>query len=174
MPRVTCRFCGLPFSVRSAREGVDYYCCSGCALASRIPVRDDGLPISRELVIALALGFGLFNQLLFGVLGQAVIAEGHADVGERWLLVSAAIGAVLFAVNLVFVVTAPTRHGSDAVTGLVTVAFVVWAVQRGATGHVAAACWIALGTNLGMAAWWLRGWARRGLARWRGRGGGVV
>jgi len=170
MPRVTCAFCGLPFSVRHAPEGAQHFCCSGCALASRIPVHGEALPVSRGLVIALALGFGLFNQLLFAIAGTAIAAEGRADVGARMLAVSAIVGAALVVANTIFLLTTRARHWSDGVAGVITLAVVAWAGVRGWRDGLAGLVWPLLVANGWFALWWSRGWLRRAFARWRGRG----
>jgi hypothetical protein len=170
MPKVQCSFCGLPFSVRTVREGETYYCCSGCALASRIPVHQDALPVSRGLVIALALGFGLFNQILFAVAGTALVAEGRPEIGATWLWVSVIVGGLLGTANVTFLLTARPRRWSDGGAGAIAAVIAAWAVQRGFVHGLPAAVWPAVGANLGMAAWWSRGWGRRYLARWRSRG----
>ncbi len=171
MPRVTCAFCGLPFSVRALRNGAEYFCCSGCALASRIPVHGDALPVSRGLVIALALGFGLFNEILFGVLGAALAAEGRAGMGGRWLIVSGVIGLLLFLTNLLFLTSTHPRRWTDATAGVITAGIAGWGIARGIALAWGAAAWPILGANAVMAAWWSRGWLRRAFARRRSRGG---
>lgn len=167
MPRVTCAFCGLPFHVRTVREGAAYYCCSGCALASRIPVHEGVLPVSRALIIALALGFGLFNQVLFAALGLAVAAEGRAEVGGRLLMVSWSLAGVLFVASITFMATARLRGWTDAAAGLLAAGF----GALGATEMVsdspspaAATGWL-VAANVLLALWLTRGWLRRAVAR---------
>lgn len=169
MPRVTCAFCGLPFSVRRVPEGVPLFCCSGCALASRIPVHGDALPVSRQLIAALALGFGLFNEVLFGVLGSALVDEGRIVVATRFLVISGMVGAALFAANLVLMLTARTRTWTDAIAVSVPLALAGWAVARAIGAGVTSAAFPLLLANLAFAAWWSRGWARRYLARLQAR-----
>ena len=42
MPRIQCSYCGLPFTVRKVEPGRAVFCCSGCALASRLPAPGAG------------------------------------------------------------------------------------------------------------------------------------
>ena len=167
MVRVTCGFCGLPFNVRTVREETENFCCSGCALASRIPMPGDALPLSRGLIIALALGFGLFNQVLFGVLGAAVVKEGRADVGATFLAISAGVGVALFAVCGWFLISARPRRGRDGLAGVVATGCAVVAGWRGWQQGAGGAVNPLLLANLWLGAWWSRGWLRKFLARSR-------
>lgn len=165
MERVTCAFCGLPFSVRSAPEGATHYCCSGCALASRIPVGEGKLPLSKPLIAALALGFGTFNQMLFTVLGAAVIAEERIEVGSRLMVVSLAIGLLVLLVSVAFLTTTRPWRISDAIgsgLGFAAAGLAVWSVLQ---SDMMNANWFLLGTNLWFAFWMSRGWLRRALRR---------
>lgn len=164
MQKVTCSFCGLPFSVRKAEPGADYFCCSGCALASRIPLGTAGqFPVSPGLVVALVFAFGLFNQLLFGVMGGAVAAEGRADVGARLEAVSLALGGALALAGAAFSLFARGRSRADLVVGplvfgaAAVLGGVFW---RAGSGPVV---WPALALNGALALWLARGWFRR---RW--------
>ena len=73
MPRVQCSYCGLPFRVRQVEAGRAYYCCSGCALASRLPPAGEGgqFPVTPALIVALGVGFAFFNEVLFWTLALA-------------------------------------------------------------------------------------------------------
>lgn len=129
----------------------------------------DALPVSRGLVLALALGFGLFNELLFAIAGTAIVAEGRASVGATWLLVSVIVGGVLGATNLVFLTTARPWRWSDGVAGGFAVACMTWAIAQLIGKGVAGAVWPTVIANLGWAAWWSRGWLRRAIARGKRR-----
>jgi LPXTG-motif cell wall-anchored protein len=165
MARVTCSFCRLPFHIARVREGAEYYCCSGCALASRIPVQDGQLPVSPGLLVALAAGFGLFNQVLFGVLGAAVAAEGRPETGEKLVWVSVAIGAVVLLGFSGLLVLARTRRWSDGVVLLPALAAGVWASVAAARGTWLEATIALFVANLLLALWSSRGWFRRMWAR---------
>jgi hypothetical protein len=170
MARVTCGFCGLPFHVRTVREATEHFCCSGCALASRIPMHGDALLVSRELVVALALGFGLFNQTLFAVLGTAVTKEGNAEVGATFITIAIAVGAVLFAVSGLFLVTARSRRWSDGLAALAAASLAAFAGWRGCMSGVSGIAAPLLIANLWLGAWWSRGWLRKFVARSRRAG----
>ncbi len=175
MQRVTCSFCGLPFSVRKAEPGADCFCCSGCALASRIPLGTAGqFPVSPGLIIALAFGFGLFNQLLFGVMGGAVADEGRADVGARLEMVSLALGGALAIAGATFALLARGRSAADLVVGpsillaALGLAVLFW---RCGPGPVV---WPALALDGLLALWLARGWFRRHWVRRRQRVAGPL
>jgi hypothetical protein len=160
MTRVVCDFCGLPFHVPRAAEGAAHYCCAGCALAARIPVAHGQLPVSRPVLAALGLGFGLFNQSLFAVLGAAVAAEGRAETGEKLALVALVLGAVVLAGALAAAALPPSRRWTDLAAAALAASGGVWAASAVPNAPVAAAGWL-LVANLGLAAWLARGWARR-------------
>ncbi len=163
MPRVACGFCGLPFSVRSTGAGVTHYCCSGCALASRIPLAEGALPISTGLVVALVLGFGLFNQLLFAALGLAVAGEGRPEAGLRLCLVSVGVGLLLVAAVVGLTILSRARRWSDGVVLAGALLAAGWGAPAVAGGRLPAVL-APLAANLGLAAWLARGWARRAWA----------
>jgi len=165
MQKVSCSFCRLPFSVHRAEPGVDYYCCSGCALASRIPLGEAGrFPVSPGLVIALAFAFGLFNQLLFGVLGGAVVDEGRVEVGARLQMVSLLLGGAIVLVGAGYALISRGRSGGDAILGplmLVIGGWFGWVAWRFVPGLVV---WPSLALNLVLALWLSRGWCWRAYA----------
>ena len=166
MHRVTCSFCGLPFSVRRVTPGADYFCCSGCALASRIPLGTSGqFPVSPGLVIALAFAFGLFNQALFGVLGGGVIAEGRIEVGARLQLVSLGIGGLLACVGAVFSVLTRSRSAGDLLLAPLVVAIALWFAWVGWRLEPGLVVWPLIAVNAVLAVWLARGWCWRALAR---------
>lgn len=171
MARVQCAFCGLPFNVRQMRENVEYFCCSGCALASRIPVHEGQLPVSPALIGALAIGFALFNEFLFAALGAAVVAEGRAEAGERLVWVSLALGAILLVAQLVLLAAARTRRWTDLLAAAVALGcagMAGYAWQKGAP--VPAAGYLLL-SNFLCSLWHLRGWFRRAWQRRRSPAG---
>jgi hypothetical protein len=127
----------------------------------------DVLPVSRGLVIALALGFGLFNEVLFSVLGAAILAQGRVDVGPRMVGIGVVVGAILFVVSFAFLVTSRSRHWTDMVAGIFAAGLCAWAVMRGVQHGMAGVAWPLLGANAWLAAWWSRGWLRRAIARQR-------
>jgi hypothetical protein len=162
MHKVTCSFCGLPFSVRRPVDGADYFCCSGCALASRIPLGSGGqFPVSPGLIIALAFAFGLFNQVLFGALGAAVVEEGRADVGGRLQMVSVVIASGLVLTGVGFSIFSRGRAWGDAIVGglvLLGGTWLGWVSWRFNPGLVV---WPYLGVTLVLAGWLARGWVWR-------------
>lgn len=119
MTSVTCDYCGLPFKVRRVEPGRPVYCCTGCAVASRVPVDAKGdFPVNGALVSALVVGFVLFNQLLFWGLATLLAGEGRADAAAKCALASwAAAGATWFALAA-GLTGAKSLRGSDlAVAG---------------------------------------------------------
>lgn len=170
MQKVTCSFCRLPFSVYRAEPGVDYYCCSGCALASRIPLGEHGrFPVSPGLIIALTFAFGLFNQALFGVLGGALIQEGRTDVGVRLQMVSLILGCAIVLVGAAFALISRGRSGGDAIVGplmLIIGAWIGWVGWHFEPGLVV---WSSMAVDAVLAFWLARGWCWRAYARWQAR-----
>ena len=147
---------------------MDYYCCSGCALASRIPLGDGrAFPVSPGLIVALAFAFGLFNQVLFGVLGGAVADEGRVEVGARLQWVSLAIGGLLALVGAAFAAVPRGRSSGDLVVAPLLVLASGALVAQAWRAGVAPVVWPAIAANLLMAAWLARGWCRRALVRRR-------
>lgn len=165
MQKVTCSFCGLPFSVRRAQPGADYFCCSGCALASRIPLGGDGqFPVSPGLVIALVFAFGLFNELLFGLLGGAVAGEGRVEVGARLQLVSIILGLVLSAVGAAFSLLPRGRSAGDAIVAPLIVLMGAWFGWVAWRLEPRLVVWPLIATNAVSALWLARGWCWRAWA----------
>jgi hypothetical protein len=88
MTSVTCRYCGLPFRVRRVEPGRDYFCCTGCAMLSRLPVDEKGqFPVNTHLVSTLVAGFLFFNELLFWLVAVLLVREGRMALAMRffWL-----------------------------------------------------------------------------------------
>lgn len=94
MERASCHYCGLPFKVRRVESGRDYFCCTGCAMLSRVPVDEKGqFPINAHLVSALATGFLFFNEVLFWLVAVLLVRDGRMALAVRffWLAGSAAL-----------------------------------------------------------------------------------
>jgi hypothetical protein len=94
MARVSCHYCGLPFQVNRVVPDRDYFCCTGCAMASRLPIDDKGqFPVNAHLVSALATGFLYFNELLFWLVAVLLVRESRMALAVRffWLAGAAAL-----------------------------------------------------------------------------------
>lgn len=154
--KVTCEHCGLPFSVARATPGRAVYCCSGCALAARVPVDASGqFPVNATLVTALGLGFGLFNQLLFWLLALLVAQRSEdAENAARLAWGSSGIGAVVWAALVLCQARVGARRAADCVLAAASGAGLVWACSAAAPGFAFAA-------NALFALWSLRGLRRR-------------
>lgn len=155
MTGVICEHCGLPFRVTRVRPGQPVYCCSGCALAARVPVDAQGqFPVNGALVTALGVGFVAFNQLLFWLLAVLLAREGQIQTAGKLTLASLAAGVAVWGavVGLQFVVGA--RRVLDSVVMVAGAAAVT-------LGIVAGEPCVALAGNLGLIAWSLRGVRRR-------------
>ncbi len=97
MESTTCDYCALPFKVRRVTAGQPKFCCTGCALASRIPVNDQGeFPVNAALISALATGFIFFNQLLFWGLASLLKRQADAALAERMLWLASGAAWVLW------------------------------------------------------------------------------
>ena len=71
------------------------YCSSGCHLAGKLPVGDQGLPASWQLGVVLAVGFALFNQMIFWLLAWRKVREEDFDLGYIFAWTSFGIGAAV-------------------------------------------------------------------------------
>lgn len=166
MSKVHCAFCGLPFRSRNKNTDTEQFCCSGCALASRIPVGEEGMPVSRQLLSSLGLGFIYFNQFLFWLLSIGLYGEGRDSLAEVFEWVTLVLGMVVIIFVGWLLLIAKTRRFSDWGVVALTGAFLVYGCVK--------ACGVGLGSlvlamfcaNSVMVVWFARGWLKRGL---RGR-----
>lgn len=161
MEKVPCTFCGLPVRVSSKATDQPVYCCSGCALAAQIPMGENGLPVSGQLVAALAIGFGYFNQFLFWSLTFALRSEGRDALADRFDLVTLLVGIiVLIGTAAVFLAARVHRWTDWILLGLVVASAVVTALiglRQGLTAAVIGT----LVTNTLMMTILVRGWVKR-------------
>lgn len=156
--RVVCQHCGLPFSVVRVAPGRPTYCCSGCALAARVPVDANGqFPVNTALIAALTTGFVFFNQILFWLL--AILLERRADAtaftnAGRFAFASLVVGIVVWAALAVFQARAGARHVLDLFALALALGGIGAALAKADPAIAAAA-------NGLLAAWALRGLARK-------------
>jgi hypothetical protein len=161
MPRIQCSYCGLPFNVRQIEPGRAEYCCSGCALASRLPPAGEGgqFPVTPLLVVALGAGFALFNQVLFWALS---VQLAHQHRGPEALLcaqISGGVGILLWIALVAVIWRTGCRRWTD---GLVTV--VTLGALAAAVGLTRSAGNVLL-VNAALALWLARGWGKQKFAR---------
>ena len=146
-----CKHCERAFS--SSCE----CCCSGCALASRLPLGETQLPATWQLGVALAWFFALFNQLLFAGVALFSFAREQLDRAERFEALALGVGVlVLLWSSFLFAVVKPKRWTDFAVMSgaCATVAFGLFRLEQAN----APLC----GANLVLAAWLSRGlWWRK-------------
>ncbi len=161
MPRVPCSYCGLPFHVRRVDAGHPAFCCSGCAVASRLPAADASgqFPITKDLVFALGSGFAFFNELLSWTLALAVAREGRAAPALAFAWISAGLGAAVWIALAAGIGRAGTRRWGDGGIILVSLA----AVIHGFWPPVSAG-WLVAG-NAALALWLCRGWGKKKFTR---------
>jgi hypothetical protein len=161
MPQVQCSYCGLPFKVRQIAAGRAQFCCSGCALASRLPTADASgqFPVTAGLVAALGMGFAFFNEVLGWTLAMALTREHRATIALIFARISVGLGLLVWATLAAGIGRAPARRWSDAALALATLAFIVIAISPpfSAGGVVAA--------NATLGLWLARGWGRKKFAR---------
>jgi hypothetical protein len=157
MPRIPCSYCGLPFRVRQVEAGRAYYCCSGCALASRLPKTGAGgqFPVTPALVFAVGVGFAFFNEVLFWTLAIALDREHRADTALLFARVSAGLGVLVWVALGAGMWRAPVRRWTDALMALATMAALAGALQP------ALAAGRAAGINLALGIWIARGWCKQ-------------
>ena len=127
MARIQCSYCGLPFNVRQVEPGRAYFCCSGCALVSRLPQPGAGgeFPVTPALIVALGAGFAFFNQVLFWALGIALVHDQRMAQAVLFARVSAGLGVAVWVTLVAAVARASVRHWTDAVAVVVTLAGLV-------------------------------------------------
>jgi hypothetical protein len=160
--RVICEHCGLPFTSLRAVAAGPVYCCTGCALAARVPVDAEGnYPVNAAALTATVLAFVGFNQALFwgvALLLAREVEDARALVNAgRFALASLLVGAGLW-VSLAWIqAKVGARGAGDFAVAILSLLGVVGAAVAGAPG------W-ALLANLGLALWALRG-VRRGRGR---------
>jgi len=159
MPRISCSYCGLPFQVRRIETGRNYYCCSGCALASRLPTggANGQFPVTPALIAALGVGFAYFNEVLFWTLALALAREHRAGPAQVFALISAGLGVLVWAALVVVLGRAAARRWSDALLAAATLAVLAGAFWPGLSAGRA------VGVNLVLAIWAVRGWCKQKL-----------
>jgi hypothetical protein len=159
--RIQCSYCGLPFTVRQAEAGRAYYCCSGCALASRLPPAGEGgqFPVTPALIATLGMGFAFFNEVLFWTLALALVHDNRAGMALLFTRVSAGLGVLVWAGAAAGIWRAPVRRWTDAVVALGTLGVIAAAVQP----KLSAGCVVAANAALGL--WLARGWCKQKFIR---------
>ena len=157
--KVICEHCALPFSVTRLAPGRPVYCCSGCALAARVPVDAQGqFPVNAALGAALTLAFVGFNQVLFWLLSTLLAREA-----DSWVNAVRFGWASLCTAGLFWVVVAATQWRLGARSGADT-AILFLSGSGMITGLLTTSPAYAALANLVLAAWSLRGLRRKRLA----------
>ena len=141
------------------------YCCSGCALASRMTTGADGGPVAMNATLAAALGVGFvfFNQVLGWLLSVALARAGAGGPtgttswttpeGLAWG--SLVLGVAVWVAQALFGFRSGAgRRGADLVALVASAGLIAWATIEGR------AAWAVLG-NAALAAWTLRGLIRK-------------
>jgi hypothetical protein len=161
--KVICTHCSLPFSVRRVVPEQPIYCCSGCALAARVPVDAEGnYPINAAAVTATSLAFVAFNQGLFWMmallLGRAV-EPGTAQVmnAVRFTWASFVVAVLLWGALAVLQARVGARRGVDGLMVLFSGAMIGY-------GALCSSPVYALIGNGLLSAWALRGLRRAKLS----------
>jgi len=163
MDKLPCSFCGLPVRVigSPAKSDGPVYCCSGCALAAQIPLGDGDLPISRQLVAALAIGFGFFNQFLFWSLALALRGEQRLELASRFDLIALFVGGLVLCAGMALFVSASVRRWSDWLGLGVSIILVVTGIFFGLKdGMSASVPWVFV-ANASLLGFLGRGWLKR-------------
>lgn len=152
--RVTCHYCGLPFKVRRVEPGQPVYCCSGCAVAARIPAQGGDWPLTAELGLACAAGFLFFNQVLLEVLAGLMRGDGREVTADRIHLAGLGLGVVVWLLLAIFQWRSGARRAIDGVVLAVT------GLTLGAALFTSSA-WCAAGAVAGLMLWAARGLGRK-------------
>jgi len=160
MQPVTCRYCGLPFRVRRVEPGRDYFCCTGCAMLSRVTTDGQGqFPVNAHLVTALVAGFSFFNEVLLWLVAELLVRESRMALAVRffWLAGGAAL-AVWLALAVLQWKGKATRAADYVVMALGLAVFAV-ALRRMPPIPLEMAA-----ANVGLVAWSFRGLLRKWIA----------
>ena len=161
MPRTHCSYCGLPFNVRRIEPGRADYCCSGCALASRLPTagEDGQFPVTLALVVALGIGFALFNEILFWALGVELAREQSMAQALLFARISGGLGILVWGALAAMLLRSGSRRWTDGLVSIVT-----FGALTAAVGWTRSAGNVLL-VNAALASWLARGWGKRRFAQ---------
>ncbi len=166
MERLTCDYCGLPFRAPyKPAAGAKAFCCSGCALASRLGIEGEKFPISPQLVFDLVLGFGVFNQFLLVLLAAALRRDGRVEPALLCVTIAAALGATLYLAALAWQWRSRWLRASDAFLYALLSAPVLGGAAIGLWLHRGDAALVSAVGNLLLVCWQGRGFLRRLWAR---------
>lgn len=158
LDRRACPICSRSLPERGACPS------SGCRLASRIPLDEDGeLPASVGLVWALGLFFLLFNQALFLGVAWLKALQGDAEAALALRAVGLWAGGA-WAVFAACLLLRERRMGLGDVFFMAAL-LVGWGFAW--RSQAPSADWASLGGNLLFAGWMGRGLARRALSKKR-------
>ncbi len=157
MAKVTCQYCGLPFSVRQPRADGHHFCCTGCAMLGRLPVSADGqFPVNIHLVLGLAAGFVFFNQLLFWLVGVLLAHDGRDGLAVRFHWLSAGAALAVWGTLAFMVWKERVGRLPDVIAFTLSLAGYIWFV----TDRTPATPGLAV-INLILIAWCFRGLLRK-------------
>ena len=166
MERLTCDYCGLPFRAPyKPAAGAKAFCCSGCAMASRLGIEGEKFPVSPQLVFDLLFAFGVFNQFLLWLLAMALGREGRADGAALCLLISVALGTLFYLATLVWLWRSRWLRASDGFVFALLAGPVLAGTALGWLGQGRFGAPMVAGANLLLLVWQARGFLRRWWAR---------
>ncbi|MCC5023107.1 MAG: hypothetical protein J6386_10105 [Candidatus Synoicihabitans palmerolidicus] len=148
-----CDYCGFPFKVAKVCEGKRVFCCAGCAVADRVLTEDGNFPVTPELVLALLGGFTAFNQVVFGLLGWLMRAEGNEILADRFGWISLGVGGVSI------LIVGLAQHRASA-AGLLDRVVALAAVGLWGTGIILTSPSCAIAGTASWILWGARGWIR--------------
>lgn len=161
MTSVSCHYCGLPFRVRRVEAGYDYFCCTGCAMLSRVPVDDKGqYPVNAHVVTALVAGFLFFNQLLFWMVGVLLARDGRAAVAERFFWIAGGVAVAVWLTLWLLQRKERAARFIDHAVMFAGLAMLVCAFRRSPPALVEMAL-----TNVLLIGWSFRGLLRKAVGR---------
>jgi hypothetical protein len=146
--------------MRRSEPGRAEFCCSGCALASRLPRAGEGgqFPVTPALVIALGAGFALFNQVLFWVLSVQLAGQHRAPEALICARVSGGVGIVLWAALVAAIWRTGCRRWTDVLVMVATLG-----ALAAATGLTRSSGNVLL-VNATLVLWLARGWGKQKFA----------
>ncbi|MEM9159657.1 MAG: hypothetical protein AAGB46_11450 [Verrucomicrobiota bacterium] len=139
------------------------YCSSGCHLAGKLPLTEEGLPATWQLGVILATFFALFNQLMFWLLAYRKLQEGELDLATKFGWASLGLGFAILLFWVFIYIIARFKTWVDIAVLLLSLGVMTIAI-RGGSGIMSIEnlqyffygnCFLAIWFGRGLFALWL-------------------
>ncbi len=123
------------------------------------------MPVSRQLLSSLGLGFIYFNQFLFWLLSVGLYDEGRDSLAEVFEWVTLVLGMIVIIFVGWLLLIAKTRRFSDWGVVALAGAFLVYGSVKACGSGLGSLVLAMFCANSVMVVWFARGWLKRGLRR---------